>query len=352
MSSFGGDPQVKTIFTADATSAKKGAKEAADAVQESADKQKKATKGIGDSFSFSGLKNAVAGIRAIGASIAAAVAVGVGLSKVIDSWANRAEDARKQLDDLTASARAFGETALFNAKSGGLDDTQKSISALREGAQKEIETLVAKTADAQKGILGIFKSFAGLGPSIEEQAAAATQAIEQLNSQVNAAAEQIEKDAAAKKAADRAAAEKKANDESLDRADKYNADAAAIAAGAIEDERERLAALQRIEQEANAKRLDEAKTAEERDAVFALGLAKFEAYQAALTKIAADENKKREEDTARSVAEQVSEFEALRSVIDSAYQAQQQFSQSLTSGLGADITRIADALSLYGGWKK
>lgn len=312
----------------------------------------KSIRGLGGTFSFSGLKSTLAGIRGIGTAIAAATAIGVGLSKVIDSWSNRTEDVRKQLDDLTASAKAFGQTALFNAKNAGLEDTQKAIAALREGAQKEIDALVAKTTESQKSITGIFKSFVGLGPSVEEQAKAATQAIEQINSQVNAAAKEIEKRAADQRAKQRAESEKKANQESLERAKSVTDETAKIEAGLIDDAEERARALFRIEQKAQAERLKEAKTAEERDALFALGKAKFAAYQAELTKIVEDEEAKRAEAVARSVAEQIAEYEALQGAINSAFQAQQQFSQSITSGFGSDIKAIRQLLEIRGGWKK
>lgn len=347
-----GDPQVKTIFTADATSAKRGAKEAADAVDTSAERQKQS---VGKLTQF--VKAAAGGFGFV-----TAVKLALQLGDAIKRIGEEAERTGREIAAIGVAATQ----SLGTIGTGEQDELEKSIAKTRELTNKaitEIQTKADELKAASDTTLGnasnpfdflvrVYKKGAnaitGASDAVEAQAKATAAQIEGIKKQELAAIERLEAQAAAKKKA----AEQKLVDESIERANKLRDETAKIEAGLIDDAEERARALFRIEQKAQAERLKEAKTAEERDALFALGKAKFAAYQAELTKIVEDEEARRAEAVARSVAEQIAEYEALQGAIDSAFQAQQQFSQSLTSGFGSDIKAIRQLLEIRGGWKK
>ena len=283
--------------------------------------------------------------------VGGAVLLAFGTAKVLDAFINRAENINSELQALTESATKFGQTALFGAKSKGLDDTKKQIQDLRTSAQSEIEKLQKDTAESQSAYANILKAAFGLGAGTDEKAAAAVAAIDKINAQVNAAAKEIEKSAAEDKAKEKKKADDKLASESKARAKDVQADADKLAAESIEGERERAKALQQLEQKRIADELaDATKSKEEQDALFALSKASYAKYQSDLTKITEAESEKREEANKQAVQQMIADWEALRGAIDSAYQAQQQFSSSQFS-FGSDIRAIRQLLEVRGGWK-
>lgn len=303
------------------------------------------------SIRFGGLTRALSGVKKVATAAGAAIAVGGGLAMGIDAIVNRAEDARKALDDLSDSTDKFGDALLMTAQQSGLDDTQKAIADLRAKGQAEIEALTQKVAESQKSIGGILKNAIGLGPSIRKQQAEAERATKQLNEKINRAQEAIKKDARAKREAEQKKEQEKELEEAKKRADALRQQARELNASLIEDARERAAAEFQLFAENNDKQLAEAKNKEEQAALFEIRAAKFAEFQSKMTKIQQDELDKQNEQVKKSVEFQVSMYEALRGAVESAYQAQQQFSEGQFS-FGSDIKAIRSLLEVRGGWKR
>lgn len=303
-----------------------------------------------------GLKSALSSVRSLGSSILAAVAAGVGLSKLLDAWFYRAEDVNRQLREMTRGVREFGDGSLFSARTAGLEATAAQIASLRRDAQREVEALVAEVEKSATNIKERLLGSLGLAPSIAEQRKAVVDAVEQLNRQVNAAAELIEKNAAKKRAEDtakeREKAEKESNERSASESRRARDEADRIAANAIEDEKERLKALARLDQQATDERLRNAKTAEERSAIFALGEAQFAAYMAKLKRISEEAAKERADAEIAHVKRVQNAYTELADAIEAAYDRQVQASQNASSGLAGDIKSIAEFMRRNGSWAK
>jgi hypothetical protein len=341
--------EVKTVFTVDSTQAKAGAEEATRAVDKSAKTQEDSVNRLGKTASF--VQAAISKIL-IPATIAASVV------RIAQSWIEVQKQVRAARDEVESTQRSM------------LDLSRQDVFGVRKGdeleeAQKKVTEQIRKQAEAQSEInkkrqeelslmsekdKAVFK--AGTGRSTDEEIAR----LEKERDQIFADSARRQAEARDRLARDYEVVVKqraeKADAEARARAQETVDETARINAGLIDDAEERERALQRIEQEATQRRLDLAKTAEERDAIFALGEAKFREYQQRMNAIAEEGNKTREENTMRSIRAQVDAALELRDAFQSAYQAQQQFSQSLTSGLAADIRAIKQLLELRGGWKK
>lgn len=109
---------------------------------------------------FNKAKSAVAGV---GAAIGAAF----GITKVIDTFINRTENAQRQLDAITESARKFSEATIQGFSVGG-DEFDKQFQKISAASQAAVEAARASSESQLTDMWQVALRQVGLAPSREE----------------------------------------------------------------------------------------------------------------------------------------------------------------------------------------
>jgi hypothetical protein len=315
------DNTVSTQFTADATQAKVGANEAAQAVSKSAQSQTESINKIGKATQF---------LQSTLAKIFIPAAIATGLVRIAEGFIKvqkEAAQAQEQIDKTNKSLIDIANQDVFGLNTGDdLAEAQKKATAeIRKQAEAQSE-LIKKRQDELRLLSlkdrAVFEAQTGR-TNFEE--------VERLEEERNrifansaraqaAAVEKIERDYAEKKRRDQAKADEQA---------------AAVAKQKADEAAER-----------------EEEQAQKRQELYERQLAEFEEFERKQTEIAEDEAKKRTEALIEQLERQRAAYEQLQGAIQSVAQANQQASQAFSTGFGSDIKAIRSLLEVRGGWKK